>query len=370
MKIAYSVNGNGLGHAVRTERIVTELKERRPDLEFLIFSYSDSLDYLWSCFRDDNRVSLREIWPIEPVMKYGKILVGKTSLVALKHLTKMKKRVKSLTRLIEEENCQLIISDLEPFLVHAARAGKMPSLCINNSGYLRYADIKLRELPRGQRLPYMLARMVIEWISPVADTNIITTFYDGKWKKRKWEDVRFFGPMIKRDVVESRDRVRDDGFILVYPKHPNERVFLKTLLQIPEIEFRVYAKDTDLREKASRQNIQLNEICKEKFLYDLLSCRLVLSTAGHQLPIEAEYLAKPILLVPEKGQFEQWHNAYIIENNGYGVSLTMNELNPEAVRRFYLNIDKYKERLEKADIRDSTPKIIDIILDKVSEIEP
>jgi len=70
----------------------------------------------------------------------------------------------------------------------------------------------------------------------------------------------------------------------------------------------------------------------------------VVSTGGSQLLTEARHFRKPLLVVPEPGQYEQWINAH------YAVRLRMGELCPagrltgESLRRFFQNRDGYRQQ--------------------------
>lgn len=53
------------------------------------------------------------------------------------------------------------------------------------------------------------------------------------------------------------------------------------------------------------------------FITSLASCRGVISSAGHQLISECLHLQKPMLVIPESGQYEQQLNAEMLEKTGW-----------------------------------------------------
>ena len=55
----------------------------------------------------------------------------------------------------------------------------------------------------------------------------------------------------------------------------------------------------------------------------LAACSFVLSTAGHQIIAESIALNKPILVIPQRGQWEQQLNAEMVEETGKGRSTTV-----------------------------------------------
>ncbi len=70
------------------------------------------------------------------------------------------------------------------------------------------------------------------------------------------------------------------------------------------------------------------------FVRDLARCSCIISTAGHQLISEALCLGKPVLAVPEPGQYEQSINALYLERMGGGRRCHWKALSAERVREF------------------------------------
>ena len=70
------------------------------------------------------------------------------------------------------------------------------------------------------------------------------------------------------------------------------------------------------------------------FVHDLARCACVVSTAGHQLISEACFLGKPVLAIPEPGQYEQYINAFYLEKVGGGRRCDLRTLSPRLVQDF------------------------------------
>jgi uncharacterized protein (TIGR00661 family) len=70
------------------------------------------------------------------------------------------------------------------------------------------------------------------------------------------------------------------------------------------------------------------------FVQDLASCDRLVGTAGNQLICEARYFQKPMLAIPEPGQYEQYINAWYLQHNGLGMQCHAEHLSPETIRRF------------------------------------
>jgi hypothetical protein len=70
----------------------------------------------------------------------------------------------------------------------------------------------------------------------------------------------------------------------------------------------------------------------------LASCRAVIAGGGHQTICEALYLGKPILAIPQRGQYEQRLNAAMVDAGGFGVRGRMRGL-PDQLGRFLSDVD-------------------------------
>jgi len=73
----------------------------------------------------------------------------------------------------------------------------------------------------------------------------------------------------------------------------------------------------------------------------MAACSFVLSTAGHQVIAESIALNKPILVIPQRGQWEQQLNAEMVEKTGKGKSTTVPGLRV-AIQEFRHNLERYR----------------------------
>lgn len=73
----------------------------------------------------------------------------------------------------------------------------------------------------------------------------------------------------------------------------------------------------------------------------LAACPCVLSTAGHQIIAECIALNKPIMVIPQRGQWEQQLNAEMLEKTGKGRSTTIERLGSDLVE-FMRALERYR----------------------------
>ena len=362
-KIAYGVNGVGLGHATASKRVIDDLLDVDPNLEVLVFSSMAALDFFQAAYRDHRRVRVEEVWGIDAQMKKGKVLVTKTALHVFLHLGRKKKRLNELSQRLREERISLVITDFEQYTPRAALAAGIPIIAFSHSLFIRFLKLVPSELPQGVRTSYLVAKNTVRYLYPLGRTTIVNTFYPFPHQEK--EGVAFLGPILQREVIAAKDFVEEGDRVLVYPKPPNEHLFLEFIKEISHLDFLFYVKEPQ-RFQESR-NIKFKEFSREGFVRDLAQCRFVLSTAGHQLPCEAFFLKKPMLVIPEGGQFEQFYNGRKLEEMGLGLSVPLKGMNPKVVGDFADRVDVYRAKLEEVSISDATSIAIGILQRELSE---
>jgi uncharacterized protein (TIGR00661 family) len=84
----------------------------------------------------------------------------------------------------------------------------------------------------------------------------------------------------------------------------------------------------------------------EPFLEDLARCRALVTTAGNQLVGEALYLRKPVLALPEAGNFEQALNAWLLHQSGLGEAHGAPSIDAPRVSRFLDRAESWRARID------------------------
>ena len=97
-----------------------------------------------------------------------------------------------------------------------------------------------------------------------------------------------------------------------------------------------------------------------RFVEDLAASRALISTAGNQLVGEALYLGKPVLAMPERGNYEQHINAHFLEQCGGGMACSMEKFSGVAARRFLRTFNKPLTSVNRARLYGN-PAALEII---------
>ena len=98
---------------------------------------------------------------------------------------------------------------------------------------------------------------------------------------------------------------------------------------------RVYgAADTEIRRHYERRGRFHFRPLSPDFVHDLARCDRLVASAGHQLICEARFFQKPMLAIPESGQYEQHINAWYVQHNGLGMQCRAEKLTRETMHSF------------------------------------
>lgn len=278
LKIAYSCNGEGLGHAARLATLVPPLAEIHTISVFaplLLFPY----------LRD--KLPGQCLYPVPGfflVKDRDRIRYLRTFLQNLIGLFTAIGTIVRLARFLRRQGFQAVISDFEPLLAWAGWWAGLPVLQINHPGVI------LRQKLPG--LEGILARTVAKAM-------------EGPWRQRL--HISFFGgdagPLVRAAILEQP---RVNGPALV--------VYLRdgyATTVIPALERRRQQEPCLLWEVFPRPGGQYEPA--------LAACRGLITSAGHQALSEALVLGKPILTIPQTGQAEQQLNARMLEASGRGL---------------------------------------------------
>lgn len=318
MRIAYSCAGEGFGHAARMAALYPDLAERHEVSLFIPPAIS-------SFIRTRLPGVHAEPIPCFTLSKRGnRILYGATAFAALRLARDLFSEVTRLARRLRRRRIDAVLSDFDPFLPLAARMAGIPIVQMNHPG------IVLKHLDADPRS--WAAALSALFLEGPSDARIIVSFYGG--------DV---GPVLRKSLHCSR--VQDDGFIAVNLKDEARSQVLPALDAVPGLRYKLYpSPGADFDE-------------------GLCSCSAVITGAGHQTLSEALCLGKPILALPQEGQYEQTLNARMLERTGRGTYCSVAEL-PSALPRFLSRISKYRElRIQPAFfcVTDSRLRLLDLL---------
>jgi uncharacterized protein (TIGR00661 family) len=327
MRILYGVNGEGMGHATRSQVVVEALLRRH---EVRVVASGAACAHLSHVLPD-----VQEIMGAKFVMEDG----------AIRRWATVRQNVvdvgagapESIRRWLEmtrDWRPEVVVTDFEPLAAIYARVSRTPLIAVDNINMLdrcRHDE----GIVAGHREDFTIARAVTRSMVPNAVRYIVTTFFRPPLAK---EQTMLVPPILRREIVAAEPEEGDH--LLVYSSGEENAM---AALRASGFPCRVYGMRGGPAEGTTDGNLEFKRRSDAGFVDDLRTARGVVAGGGFSLMTEAVYLGKPMLAIPLFGQFEQTMNSRYLEREGFGLAAT--ELTPEIVERFIAGLDGHRDRL-------------------------
>jgi uncharacterized protein (TIGR00661 family) len=327
MRILYGVNGEGMGHATRSQVVIETLLE---DNEVHVVASGAAYAYLSNVLSD-----VEEIMGAKFVMEDGAIMRWAT---VRQNVTDVAggapESIRRWFEMMHDWQPDVVVTDFEPLAAIYARVGRKPLIAVDNINMIDRCRHDA-EIVAGHREDFAIARAVTRSMVPNAVRYIVTTFFRPPPSK---EQTTFVPPILRHAIVDAKPEVGDH--LVVYSSGEENAI---AALQASGVPCRVYGMRGGPEEGTTDGNLEFKPRSEEGFVEDLRTARGVVAGGGFSLMSEAVYLGKPMLAMPLFGQFEQAMNSRYLEREGYGVAAT--ELTPEVLERFLGGLDDHRERL-------------------------
>jgi uncharacterized protein (TIGR00661 family) len=332
-KIFYSVAGEGRGHATRVRTIVEELRREH---EIVLFAPHVAYDFLYDIYQDAVDVDVRRIPGLEFSYNGRRVSYFRSIRQSLPYLRNLSTLVSRMERLLHDEQPDLIITDFEPALPRAAKRVGLPFLSFDHQHFLTAFD--LSSLPWPLWLKAQSIAMTINLFYTGQKETIISSFFSPPLRPG-CRNVSSVGVLLRRELQQARPV--DDQHLLVYLRRFAPPRLMQALRRCGR-RVLVYG----LGEQPRDGNLHYYEVNETGFLDDLISCHALISNAGNQLVGEALSLQKPVLAIPEEGNFEQSVNAHFLDLTGYGIGHDVHTFTDMDLSNFLDRVPDYRMQIE------------------------
>lgn len=328
MKILYTIAGEGLGHATRSEAVIEHLKKRH---EVIIATDNKAFDYFYKPKAKVYRIKTAHLYYFQNTMSF----LG-SFLMFLLTLPWQIFSFFTLFRIFLKYKPELVINDFTYQVSYARLLFGVPMVTLDNQHILTKSRVKIEKRKYLDSLKVMLA---IYFSVPWASHYFITSFFYPRIRSKR---ATIVGPVLRKGVVTLKPK--ELGHILVYQTSRTNQELLDLLPKLDGYQFIVYGFGS---KRASKKHIVFKEYNEKEFFKDLAGCRAVITNGGFSLLSEAIYLGKPVLSLPVHKQFEQMLNASYLQKLGYGVNAT--HFSGEVFGQFMKNLKEYKKNLRTFD---------------------
>lgn len=296
MVVGLSCTGEGFGHAARTAAFAHTLRHR---YHLVIFCPVHLFPFMRENLGDD--VDLEPLPYFHFVKARGRIAYGPTVIENIPALLRFPVAISRLARRFRRRGVQVLLSDYDPFGAYAAASRRIPVLQINHPAVV----LRHREM---NPLAW-IARVLSMLLMGPYQKKLIVSFYDGD-----------LGPIV-RPAITARPVTTEDFFV-VYTKPTYRRPVLAAL------------------KRHGIRNVEVFPQRDKDIASYLRRCRGVIASAGHQLISEALVLEKPLLVIPQAGQYEQMLNARMLERSGWGMWAYLGDIDA-ALPRFVATVGTF-----------------------------
>lgn len=336
-KILYSMAGEGRGHATRARTIIEGLRQNH---KIIVYAPGHAYDLLSPIYKGTD-VLIHDLPGL--LFHYNsnkKLDYIKTGIKSLNYLVNLPALIKSLQTEILKEQPDLVITDFEPALARAAKREKVPFISFDHQHFLTTYD--LSKLPLNLRIRASFMKPFVNSYYSGQQETIVSSFYFPPILKNK-QNIKQIGVLLRDEIINTQPT--EKGHLLVYLRRFANKKILETLSNIG-CNVHVYG----LGKHNSYKNLKFFDINLHQFVEDLASSRGLITTAGNQVIGESLYLGKPVLAMPEPGNFEQEINGFFIEQSQAGKSIDMHSLNTNIINSFLDNIDLYKSKINRQQL--------------------
>lgn len=289
MKILYGVQATGNGHICRSHEVIANLKRLGHDVRVL---FSGKIPGM-----------IHEMEVFEPyVVRRGlTFITRKGRLEYLKTAAQLRfAQFLQDIRSYDAAGLDLVITDFEPISARIAKRNGIPSIGIGHQYAFMY------DIPMAGGNP--LGLFILRNFAP-ADYMVGLHWHH-------------FGQPILPPIVPDHITMNPNEAeknILVYLPFEDLDEIGNTLRYISSHTFRIYHGSCN--EAKNSGNLHYRPYSRDGFLRDLHASDGVICNAGFELPSEALYLGKKILVKPLGGQIEQESNALALVQLGLATVL-------------------------------------------------
>jgi len=204
------------------------------------------------------------------------------------------------------EEYDLVINDFECITALACAHKRVPSVQFGHQ-----ASFLSPKVPRPENRERMG-----EWIlrNYARATQYIGLHF------RQYDDF-ILPPVIRKDILQADPE--DIGHITVYLSSYSDAAVKRSLHPLNEFCFQVFSRE--VQRPVRDGNILFIPVSKGAFNKSLITCKAILAGAGFETPAEALYLGKKLMVIPIRGQYEQFCNAAALSKMGVPVLLALDD---------------------------------------------
>ncbi len=337
-KIYYGVAGEGRGHATRARTVIEALRSRA---EIVVYSSGDAHELLSAAYHESD-VQVRKIAGLRfGYARSGALSPARTCVRSAVFLSRIGRRVRRIREDMERDEPDLVVTDFEPLLPRAARILDIPFVSLDHQHFLTTSDFS--GLPSKLRRYATVAGAVVRLYYRGQEETIVSSFHHAPPREpahRADGRVTRIGVLLRKDVREATPENR--GHLVAYLRRSAPTNLLDALSECG-LPVRVYG----LGGLQGRGRLSFRAIHETRFVEDLATAEALVTTAGNQLVGEALHLGKPVLALPETGNYEQAIHGHFVRSCGGGDWHELDRIGAEDLVHFLGRLDRFRSNIDR-----------------------
>jgi uncharacterized protein (TIGR00661 family) len=353
MKVLYGICSWGLGHATRSLPVIRKLV--RENNELVVISSGRSIDLLKTELGND--VEYLDI-PDYPMLlsENSRQFMAKSLIYWPLFIRKMESGLQIVTKLIEKNNYDLIISDAR----YDVYSKKIPSYFISHQ--MRIMNpLRIKKLESGSEIfNLFFFKRFREVIVPDFKDDNLSGELSHNLKRIDESIINYVG--VLSDFSKKRTKKDVDYFISISGPEPQRTLFEEKILsQIDQINGNIVITlgKTEINEKLKNENITTYTFLSKKEREDLLNrTKLVISRSGYSTILDLAVIGTKALMVPTPGQIEQEYLGQYHSQKRSFFSINQDKINlKENVQR----AKRFTGITRKCDVNSSVENIMQVV---------
>jgi uncharacterized protein (TIGR00661 family) len=307
-RIVYSLSGEGRGHATRVATVVNMLAGRH---EVLVYTPPTVQALLEKSLMHLPGVTIRPL-PALGFQYFRKRLSYVLSLAkSLPYLARLPRSLRSMERQVRDWRATHALVDFEPLLPRVAHKLGLPVISLDHQHFLTYLDTKCLPIALTWRVACL--RPSIPLFCPAADHRIVSSYFPYPIRSGL-PPMTPVGPLIRETILGTPPEC-GEHLVAYFRREPSERI----LSVLSRCHRSVHLYGLGIRQPVG--SLRYLPASVEGFLSDLRTCAALICSSGNQLVGEAIAWNKPVLAIPEPGNFEQQLNGFFLPQTGMGTTV-------------------------------------------------
>jgi len=353
MKVIYGICSWGLGHATRSLPVIRKLIKENNDIT--IISNGRSLDLLKKELNEDVKYIDIPDYPML-ISENTRQFIAKSIIYWPLFIKKMESGLQKLTKIVKNDNYDLIISDGRYDIYNKI----IPSFFISHQ--MRIMNpLRIKFLETGSEIynKFFFKRFK-GVIIPDYEEDDLSGDLSHNLKRIDSNDLNYVG--VLSDFKKYNIKKDIDFLISISGPEPQRSIFEdKILSQINDLNGKIVVTlgKSDEKKEVIRDNLEIYSFLNKERRENLLNrAKIVISRSGYSTLLDLAVIGTKAMMTPTPGQIEQEYLSKYHNQKGTFYSVNQNNINLKN------DIKKVKETtgvIRKCDVSNTVDNIMNII---------